>query len=113
MSTIDTHVPARRVAARNRADRRKKLVLIGLFVLLAAVLAFQLPKLLKSTGSSSSTASPAVTAPATSTPATTGGQPVTGAATTAPADGARVIARMTPQHPIGPGPGQTPPTSPS
>ena len=52
MSTLETHMAGRRVAAPN-ADRRKKLLLVGLFVLLAGLLAFQLPKLLKSSDSSS------------------------------------------------------------
>ena len=102
MSAIDTHIPTRRVAARNRADRRKKLLLVGLFVLLAAVLAFQLPKLLNSSGSSSSTASPSVTTPATSTPAATGGQSLTGAATSASAKRVRAIRQMTSRDPFVP-----------
>jgi hypothetical protein len=110
MST--THIPTRRVAARNAADRRKKLLLVGLFALLAAVLAFQLPKLLNSSGSSSSSASTAVATPATSAPAPTGGTSVgAGAATSAPAKGAPAIGQMTSHDPFLPVTGASAPAS--
>src|SRR5213080_637493 len=98
----NTHIPTRRVAARNASERRRKLLLVGLFVLLAAVLAFQLPKLLKSSGSSSSTASPSVATPATSTPAATGGGSLPGAATSSPAKRVVAIRHMTPRDPFVP-----------
>jgi hypothetical protein len=111
MSAIDRHIPNRRVAARNRADRRKKLLLVGLLALMAGVLAFQLPKLLNSSGSSSSTASPSATTPATSTPAATGGQSATGAATSAPANGVRAIGHMTSHDPFVPVIGESVPAA--
>jgi hypothetical protein len=56
-----------------QAERRKRLMLVGLMVVLVAVLAFQLPKLMKGSGSSSSAAStPSTTTavPSTATSAT-------------------------------------------
>jgi hypothetical protein len=102
MSAVDTHIPTRRFAARNTADRRKKLILVGLIALLAGVLAFQLPKLLKSSGSSSGLASPSVTTPATGTPAATPDQAPTVTATSAPAKRVLAIRQMTPHDPFVP-----------
>lgn len=111
MSTIDRHIPNRRVAARTAADRRKKLLLVGLFALLAGVLAFQLPKLMHSSGSSSSPASPSVTTPATNAPAATGGQSATSAATPAPANSAHAIGQMKSHDPFAPVAGASTPAS--
>jgi hypothetical protein len=91
----------RRGAAPN-ADRRKKLLLVGLFVLLAGLLAFQLPKLLKSSDSSSTTTSPPVATPATGKPAATGGRSVASPPTSAPAQRLRAIQHMTPRDPFVP-----------
>ena len=113
MSTLETQMAGRRVAAGN-ADRRKKLFLVGLLVLLAGLLAIQLPKLLKSSDSPSSTAAPSatsstrrapappVTTPATGTAAATGGQPVASAPASAPAKRASAIRRMKPRDPFVP-----------
>jgi hypothetical protein len=67
----------RRAAARDSAEKRKKLLLAGLAALLVAVLAFELPKIMNRSSSSSSTAStsvattaPAVTLGGTTTPLT-------------------------------------------
>jgi hypothetical protein len=69
MSAIETRLGSRHAAARDAAERRKKLILAGLGVVFVALLAFQLPKLLKGSDSSSSTAS--VPATTTATPAAT------------------------------------------
>ncbi len=45
MSAIETRMGDRRAAARDAAERRKKMILVGLAVVLVAVLAFELPKL--------------------------------------------------------------------
>ena len=56
MSVMEARLGGRRVAARNAAERRKKIILAGLIVLFVALMAFQLPKLLK--GSESSATAP-------------------------------------------------------
>ena len=56
MSVMEARLGGRRVAARNAAERRKKIILASLIVLFVALMAFQLPKLLK--GSESSTHRP-------------------------------------------------------
>ena len=101
MSTLETQMAGRRVAAGN-ADRGKKLFLVGLLVLLAVLMAFQLPKLLKGSDSAPSTAAPPVATPATGAAATTGGQPIASTATSAPANGVRAIERMKPRDPFVP-----------
>jgi hypothetical protein len=66
---------------RQAKDRKMKKVAAGLAVILAVVLAFEVPKVLKS-GSSSSTTPPAATTTSTTAPATTA--PGTAAAALAP-----------------------------
>ena len=46
MSALEKKMAGRRMAAQS-AERRKKLVLVGLMVVFVALLAFELPKLLK------------------------------------------------------------------
>ena len=98
MSTLETHMGGRRVAARN-ADRNKKLVLGGLLVLLAALLAFQL---LKSSDSSSTTAAPPAATTTTATPAVTGSGSVASAPKSAPAKSELAIRRMKSHDPFVP-----------
>ena len=82
MSVMEARLGGRRLAARNAADRRKKMVLGGLIVLFVALMAFQLPKLLK--GSESSTTAPAAVPAAPST-AGAGTSPALASAPAAPA----------------------------
>ena len=65
MSAMETRMADRRAAARDAAERRKKIILVVLAVVLVAVLAFELPKLLKGSSSSPSAAATSVTTPAT------------------------------------------------
>jgi hypothetical protein len=60
MSVIESHIGGRRAAARDAAETRKKILLAGLAVVLLAVLAFELPKIMKRSSSPSSTASTSV-----------------------------------------------------
>ncbi len=60
MSVIETPMSGRRAAARDAAETRKKILLAGLAVVLVALLAFELPKIMKRSSSSSSTASTSV-----------------------------------------------------
>jgi hypothetical protein len=57
MSVIETHMGGRRA---DSAEKRKKLMLAGLAALLVAVLAFELPKIMNRSSSSSSTASTSI-----------------------------------------------------
>ena len=57
MTVIETHVGGRRAAARDAAETRKKLLLAGLAVVLVALLAFELPKIMNHSSSASSTGS--------------------------------------------------------
>lgn len=79
MSVIETPMGGRRAAARDAAETRKKLLLAGLAVVLVALLAFELPKIMKRSSSSSSTASTSVAT--TANPAVTlgGSTPLTAA----------------------------------
>ena len=79
MTVFETPMSGRRAAARNAAETRKKIVLAGLVVVLIALLAFELPKIMKRSSSSSSTASTSVVT--TASPAVTlgGSRPVTAA----------------------------------
>jgi hypothetical protein len=74
-----TSTTARRakLAAKQRAgkERRQMLMVCGLGVLLLGLLAFQLPKLLKSSGSSGSSGTPAVSVPVPVAPAATPANP--------------------------------------
>ena len=47
MTVVETHIGGRRAAARNAAETRKKIVLAVLVAVLLAVLAFEMPKLMK------------------------------------------------------------------
>ena len=97
MSVIETPMGGRRAAAAASAERRKKLILAGLVALLVAVLAFELPKIMNRSSSSSSTASTAVAT--TATPAVTlGGTPLTVTA----AKRLRLIHRMNAKDPFVP-----------
>jgi cytoskeletal protein RodZ len=94
MSALEKRMASRRNDAK-QAERRKKLILVGLMVVFAALLAFQLPKLLKGSGSSSSTASPSSTAStAASTPGT---RSLTAAKTSVAARRVRAIHGMAPK----------------
>ena len=48
MTVVETHIGGRRAAARDAAETRKKIVLAVLAVVLLALLAFELPKIMKS-----------------------------------------------------------------
>ena len=85
MSAIDTRTSARREAAKDAAERRKKLMLAVLMVVFAALLAFQLPKLLKPSSSSSGTASTSLVTPATPAVPVGGSTPLHGCGGEAPA----------------------------
>ncbi len=65
MSVMEARLGGRRVAARNAAERRKKIILASLIVLFVALMAFQLPKLLKGSESSATAPVPVSAAPAT------------------------------------------------
>jgi hypothetical protein len=99
MSVMETRLPRRRAAARNANDKGKKLLLAGLAVVLVALLAFELPKFLKSSSSSSTTAS----TPVTTTPAAaaTGSAPLV-TPTGASAAHLRAIHRMPVRNPFVP-----------
>ena len=99
MSVMEARLGGRRVAARNAAERRKKIILASLIVLFVALMAFQLPKLLKGS-ESSATAPVAVSA----VPATAGAGSVT-AVTSAPVRSSarvRAIRRMSARDPFVP-----------
>jgi cytoskeletal protein RodZ len=80
-----------------QAQRRKKLVLIGLMVVFAALLAFQLPKLLKGSGSSSSTATTSSTTSAAPSTSVTGTRSLTAAKTSVSTRRAHAIRGMAPK----------------
>ena len=99
MSVMEARLGGRRVAARNAAERRKKIVLASLIVLFVALMAFQLPKLLK--GSESSATAPV---PVSAAPATAGAGSVS-AVTSAPVRSSarvRAIRRMSAKDPFVP-----------
>jgi hypothetical protein len=98
MSVMETRLPRRRAAARNANDKGKKLLLAGLAVVLVALLAFELPKFLKSSSSSSTTASTSVTTPAA---VATGSAPLV-APTQASAAHLRAIHHMPARNPFVP-----------
>jgi hypothetical protein len=122
MSTLAARMTGRRVAT-DDADRRKKLLLVGLLIVLAGLFAFELPMLLKRSGSSSSTASPPVATTAAPSAASAGvAPPVASAPTSAPAQRERAIRRMTPRDPFvpvvsesapAPGPSSAPTSTPA
>ena len=100
MSTIDTRLPGRRAAAREAAETRKKVLLGGLVLVLVVLLAFELPKLMNRSGSSSSTAS---TPAATVAPAVAAGTPdIASASSVATAKRVRAIRRMHAKDPFVP-----------
>ena len=99
MSVMEARLGGRRMAARNAAERRKKIILASLIVLFVALMAFQLPKLLK--GSESSATAPV---PVSAVPATAGAGSVT-AVTSAPVRSSarvRAIRRMSARDPFVP-----------
>ena len=100
MSVMEARIGARRAAARNAAERRKKLILVGLVVVMVALLAFQLPKLLKR-GESSATSLQAI-----STTTGTAGSTGAPASASGPAKGAearvRAIRRLSAKDPFVP-----------
>ena len=103
MSAIDTRTSARREAAKNAAERRKKLMLVGLMVVFAALLAFQLPKLLKGSDTSSSSApAPAATAATAATTAADPTQLLASSSTAVSAKRVRAIRSMSPKDPFVP-----------
>ena len=79
MSAFETPMSGRRAAARNAAETRKKIVLAGLVVVLIALLAFELPKIMNRSSSPSSTASTSVVTTASPTVTLGGSRPVTAA----------------------------------
>ena len=99
MSVMEARLGGRRVAARNAAERRKKIILASLIVLFVALMAFQLPKLLK--GSESSTPAPVAVSAA---PATAGAGSVPAVASAPVRSSARVhaIRRMSARDPFVP-----------
>lgn len=99
MSVMEARLGGRRVAARNAAERRKKIILASLIVLFVALMAFQLPKLLK--GSESSATAPV---PVSAVPATAGAGSVTAVASAPVRSSARVraIRRMSARDPFVP-----------
>ena len=99
MSVMEARLGGRRVAARNAAERRKKIILASLIVLFVALMAFQLPKLLK--GSDSSATAPV---PVSAVPATAGAGSVTAVASAPVRSSARVraIRRMSARDPFVP-----------
>jgi cytoskeletal protein RodZ len=96
MSALEKKMAGRRMAAQS-AERRKKLVLVGLIVVFAALLAFQLPKLLKGSGSSSSTASSSSTTSAAPSTSVAGTRSLTAAKTTVSAKRVRAIHGLPPK----------------
>jgi hypothetical protein len=98
MSVIETHIGGRRAAARDAAETRKKILLAGLAFVLVAVLAFELPKIMKRSSSSSSTASTSVVTTASAA------VPVGGSTqlTAAEAKRLRVIRRLDAKDPFVP-----------
>jgi hypothetical protein len=102
MSAIDTRMGARRAVAQNAAERRKKIILIGLAVVFVALLAFQLPKLLKGSGSSSSTSSTPAAATATPAAGTAVSQSLASSSTTVSVKRVRAIRHMSPKDPFMP-----------
>jgi hypothetical protein len=101
MSVMEARIGARRAAARNAAERRKKLILVSLVVVMVAVLAFQLPKLMKR-GESSATSLQAIS----TTNGTTAGSTGALASESAPAKGTearvRAIRRLSAKDPFVP-----------
>jgi hypothetical protein len=87
---------SRRVAA-EQADRRKKLILVGLVVVLVALLAFELPKLLKRSGSSSSAASTSSTTQAGPASESDGTRSLTAASRSVSVKRIRVIHQLPPK----------------
>jgi cytoskeletal protein RodZ len=96
MSALGNRMASRRVAA-EQADRRKKLILVGLVVVLVALLAFELPKLLKRSGSSSSTAPTSSTTPGTPASASDGTRSLTAASRSVSVKRIRVIHHLAPK----------------
>ena len=100
MSAMETRMGDRRAAARNAAGRRKIMILVGLAVVFVAVLAFEVPKIMKHSSSSSSTAPTTVTTAAA--PVTTSGAGRTLATASVAAKRARALRRLTPKDPFVP-----------
>jgi hypothetical protein len=98
MSAIEIRGNGRRAEALDAAERRKKLILVGLAVVLVALLAFELPKLLKHSSTASSSASTPVAAAAAPTPVVNGSV----AASTSLAKRMRAIRRMSANDPFVP-----------
>jgi cytoskeletal protein RodZ len=96
MSALEKRMASRRNDAQ-QAQRRKKLVLIGLMVVFAALLAFQLPKLLKGSGSSSGTASTSSTTSAVPSTSVAGTRSLTAAKTSVSVRRARAIHGLAPK----------------
>jgi hypothetical protein len=101
MSTVDTRLPNRRAAAREAAETRKKVLLGGLVLVLVVLLAFELPKLMHRSSSSSTTAAtPAATA---ASPAVAAGHvALASASANATAKRVRAIRRMHAKDPFVP-----------
>jgi hypothetical protein len=100
MSVIEARLGGRRLATQKTAERRKKLLLIGLMVAFAGLLVLQLPKLL----SSSESTSTAPAASSTVSPAVTGssGAPAVASAPAASSARVRAIRRLPARDPFVP-----------
>jgi len=100
MSVMEARLGGRRLATQKTAERRKKLLLVGLMVVFAGLLVLQLPKLL----SSSESTSTAPAASSTVSPAVTGssGAPAVASAPAASSARVRAIRRMPAKDPFVP-----------
>jgi hypothetical protein len=101
MSVMEARIGARRAAARNAAERRKKLILVGLVVVMVGLLAFQLPKLLKR-GESSATSLQAISTTSGTTAGSTGALPSASAPAKASEARVRAIRRLSAKDPFVP-----------
>jgi hypothetical protein len=96
MSALEKKMASRRNDAK-QSERRKKLLLIGLMVVFAALLAFQLPKLLKGSGSSSSAASTSSATSVAPSTSVAGTRSLTAAKTSVSVRRARTIHGLAPK----------------
>jgi hypothetical protein len=100
MSSMEMPMGGRRAAARNAAERRKKIVLAGLVAVFLALLVYEVPHLLNRSSSSSSSSATATTAAPTG--AASSSQALPSAATSASRARARALAHLKPKDPFVP-----------